>query len=76
MTVPVTLTVAAPGTTFFDSLPGEMSFFRTTTETPAAQAVPIRNGGTGTLHWTASASTADGGKWLTLSAASGTAPDT
>jgi hypothetical protein len=76
MTVPVTLTVAAPGATFFDSLPGEMSFFRTTTETPAAQAVPIRNGGAGTLHWTASGSTADGGKWLTLSALSGTAPAT
>ena len=76
MTVPVTLTIAAPGTTFFDSLPGDMSFFRTTAETPAAQAVPIRNGGTGTLHWTASASTADGGNWLTLSAPSGTAPST
>ena len=74
MTVPVTLTVAAPGTTFFDSLPGEMSFFRTTTEAPSAQAVPIRNGGTGTLNWTASGSTADGGNWLTLSAVSGTAP--
>jgi hypothetical protein len=73
--VPVTLTVAASGTTFFDSLPGEMSFFRTTTEAPAAQAVQIRNGGTGTLDWTASASTADGGKWLTLSAVSGTSPD-
>jgi hypothetical protein len=74
MTVPVTLTVAASGATFFDSLPGEMSFFRTTSETPAAQVVPIRNGGTGTLHWTASASTADGGNWLTLSTPSGTAP--
>ena len=76
MTVPVTLTVAAPGTTVFDSFPGEMSFFRTTSETPAAQAVPIRNGGTGTLNWTASGSTADGGHWLTLSALSGTAPST
>jgi len=75
MTIPVTLTVAAPGATFFDSMPGELSFFRTTTETPAAQAVPIRNGGTGTLNWTASASTADGGNWLILSPANGTAPD-
>lgn len=74
LTVPVTLTVTAPSTTYFDSLPGELSFFRTTTETPAAQAIPIRNGGTGTLNWTASGITADGGKWLTLSAASGTAP--
>ncbi len=74
MTVPVTLTVAAPGTTFFDSLPGALSFFRTTTTTPPAQAVPIRNGGAGALHWTASVSTADGGNWITPSALSGTAP--
>jgi len=74
MTVPVTLTVTAPDTTYFDSLPGDMSFFRTTTETPAPQSVAIRNAGTGTLHWTAAASTADGGSWLKLSAASGTAP--
>jgi len=74
MTVPVTLTVAASGTTFFDTLPGDLSFFRTTAETPAAQAIPIRNGGTGTLNWTASGSTADGGNWLTLSAAGGIAP--
>jgi hypothetical protein len=76
LTVPVTLTVAASSATFFDSLPGELSFFRTTSESPAAQAVPIRNGGTGTLQWSASSSTADGGKWLTLSAISGTAPST
>ncbi|MGA8150302.1 MAG: hypothetical protein WB952_05085 [Terriglobales bacterium] len=76
MTVPVTLTVAASGTKFFDSLPGALSFYRTTTETPAPQAVPIRNGGTGTLKWTATGSTADGGKWLKLSASSGTAPST
>jgi len=76
MTVPVSLTVAAPSTKFFDSLPGDLSFYRTTSETPAPQAVNIRNGGTGTLTWTATASTADGGKWLKLSAPSGTAPST
>ena len=74
MTVPVVLTVEAPGGAYFDSVPGELSFFRTTTETPAAQAIPIRNAGTGTLNWTASESTADGGAWLSLSATSGTAP--
>jgi hypothetical protein len=74
MTVPVTLTVAASGTTFFDSLPGELSFYRTTNETPAPQTVTIRNGGAGTLTWTATGSTADGGNWLKLSAPSGTAP--
>jgi hypothetical protein len=54
MTVPVVLQVEAPGTAYFDSVPGALSFFRTTTETPAAQSIPIRNAGTGTLNWTAS----------------------
>jgi hypothetical protein len=76
MTVPVTLTVAASGDTFFDSLPGELSFFRTSSSSPPAQAVPIRNGGTGSLNWTLSVSTADGGNWLTPSAFNGTAPST
>ena len=74
ITVPVVLQVEAPGTAYFDSVPGGLSFFRTSTETPAAQSIPIRNAGTGTLNWTASGSTADGGAWLTLSATSGTAP--
>jgi hypothetical protein len=74
MTVPVTLTVAATSTKFFDALPGDLSFYRTTSETPAPQAVNIRNGGAGTLAWTATGSTADGGSWLKLSAPSGTAP--
>ena len=77
MTIPVTLTIESPSAAvLFDSVPGDLSFFRTTTETPAAQTFQIRNAGTGTLTWAAVASTADGGKWLTLSAASGTAPST
>jgi hypothetical protein len=77
MTVPVTLKVAAAGSTFFDSLPGQMTFsFQTATTGPPAQPVQIRDGGAGTLTWTASATTADGGKWLKLSAGSGTAPST
>ncbi len=74
MTIPVTLTVRAPAATLFDSVPGDLSFYRTTTETPAAQTFQIRNGGTGTLAWSAAGTTADGGNWLTLSAPSGTAP--
>jgi len=74
MTVPVTLTIAAPGTTFFDSLPGGLTFFRSTSGTPPVQSVPIRNGGPGTLNWTLSITTSDGGNWLTSSALSGTAP--
>jgi len=76
MTVPVTLTVTEPDTTFFGSMPGEMSFFLTPGETPAAQNLPIRNAGTGTLNWTVSVSTADGGNWIVPSASTGTAPST
>jgi uncharacterized protein (TIGR03437 family) len=39
---------------------------------PAAQSLAISNGGTGTLDWTATASDS----WISLSAASGTAPST
>jgi hypothetical protein len=78
MTVPVTLTVAAAGTAFFDDVPGQMSFSFATGSgtTPPAQSIQIRDGGAGTLNWTASASTADGGGWLSVSALSGTAPST
>ncbi len=76
MTVPVTLTVGAAGTPFFGNLPGQLSYSLQTgrTTNPAAQSVQIVNGGTGTLTWAGSASTADGGSWLSLSAATGRAP--
>ena len=75
MTVPVTLTIeAAASKTFFDNLAGGLSYFMTTGGTAPTQPVQIRNGGIGTLKWTGSKSTADGGKWLTMSAATGTAP--
>jgi hypothetical protein len=74
ITIPVTLTIAEPGATFFDNLPGELSYFMTPGGSLPAQELEIRNGGTGTLHWTGAASTADGGKWLALSPASGAAP--
>ena len=75
ITVPVTLIVAAPSTAFFDNLPGQMSFsMKTGGIAPPAQPLEIRDGGTGTLNWTLSSKTADGGNWLSFSAASGTAP--
>ena len=75
MVIPVTLTVNLPTTTFFDDMPGGVSFFQATGgANPAAQTLPIRNAGTGTLDWTATATTSDGGAWLTISAAAGTAP--
>ena len=74
LTIPVTLTIAAPGTSFLDNLPGELSFFMTPGGGLPPQNLQIRNGGSGHLHWTGAASTADGGQWLTLSAPSGNAP--
>lgn len=73
--VPVTLTIAPPNTAFFDNLPGGLNYsLATGGGNPAAQNVQIRNYGKGTLSWTAQTATADGGAWLTVSAASGTAP--
>ncbi len=76
MTVPVTLLIAATGTPFFDDMAGEVSFSAATGGVPPAQAIQIRNGGSGVLNWTATAATADGGAWLHLSVASGKAPAT
>ena len=75
MTVPVTLTVTASGTAYFDAMPGQLSFSMVPSgNAPPGQVMQIRNGGSGTLNWTLSASTADGGNWLNASSASGTAP--
>src|SRR5262249_34413385 len=44
MTVPVTLTISSPTDTFFDNLPGQISFsFRTGTAGPPSQSLRIRN---------------------------------
>ena len=74
MTIPVTLVVAASGATFFDDLPGKLSFSMKTSGTPVSQAIQVRNGGSGTLNWTVTASTASGSGWLTATPSSGTAP--
>src|SRR4029077_2279864 len=67
MTIPVTLTIAASGATFFDDLPGKFSFSFTKGGNATSQTVQIRNSGAGTLNWTLTSSTADGGAWLTSS---------
>src|SRR6266481_7102369 len=72
MVVPVNLTIVASGA-FFDNLPGGLSFSFKTGGAATSQIVQIGNGGTGTLSWTATTSTADGGAWLTATP-SGTAP--
>jgi hypothetical protein len=74
MTVPVTLTVAASKVAFFDSLPGKLSFSFIPGGKATSQPFQILNAGADTLSWTLTASTADGGKWLTTTASSGTAP--
>jgi hypothetical protein len=77
MTIPVTLTVATAGSTYFDNVQGQVSFFiKTASGNPASQNVQIRNPGSGALNWTVAAITADGGNWLTTSIPSGTAPST
>ena len=76
LSIPVTLTVDASTSAYFDDIAGNMNFaLATGGEAPAAQTLRIRNAGAGTLAWTAQATTSDGGSWLTLSAASGAAPD-
>ena len=75
MVIPVTLTINPATATFFDDMPGAVTFFQATGgANPGAQSLPIRNAGAGTLDWTATVSTSDGAKWLTF-ATSGTAPD-
>jgi hypothetical protein len=76
MVVPVTLTIAGSGA-FFADVPGQLSFsVKTNGTTATAQTVQIGNGGSGTLNWTLSTSTADAGPWLLAGPVSGSAPST
>ena len=75
VTIAVTLVVHAPTDTYFDQVAGGLTFnLATQGGTPPGQGVQVRNAGAGSLAWTGSVSTADGGSWLKLSVASGTAP--
>ena len=75
LTIPVTLTIVAAGGAYLDNTPGQMSFALTTGgATPPAQNIDVRNGGPGTLNFTISGTTSDGGGWLGISAPSGAAP--
>jgi Viral BACON domain len=74
MTIPVTLTVATSGATFFDDLPGKLSFSFRTSGVATSQTIQIRNAGAGTLNWTLTKSTASGANWISVSATSGAAP--
>lgn len=73
MTVPVTLTVIPASQPFFDITAGQTSFsFVPGTTTTQTQTLYVDNGGAGTLAWKAATNTADTGKWLAVSPASGT----
>lgn len=74
MTVPVTLTVSGAAVPRFDSMPSKLSFFLPASGPPAPQTMQVRNAGGGTLSWTASRTTTDGGNWLNITPAAGTAP--
>jgi hypothetical protein len=75
MTIPLTLTVAPSSASFFDNFPGGLQFsLPMSGANPGSQSVQVRNAGSGTLAWTVTASTVDGGSWLTVSPNSGTAP--
>ncbi len=76
MTIPVTLTVASPGSAFFDNIQGQVSFSGLTGATVANQTIQLRGLGGGQLNWTVSPMTFDGGNWLTVSPTSGTATST
>lgn len=72
-TVDVTLTIKDPTPTIALS-PQAMTFQADQGVNPPAQTLNIVNSDTGDLAWQAQATTSDGGKWLAVSAASGTAP--
>jgi hypothetical protein len=82
MTIPVTLTVLAPGSAMFDNMPGQLSFAvkkgigGAIPPAPPGQDIHVRNAGSGSLAWTLSVSTSDGGSWLMASASSGSTPST
>src|SRR5207302_8338161 len=72
MTVPVNLRVVASSKAFFDNVSGQTSFsFTPSSANPPSQMIQVGNGGTGTLNWSVSATTADPGKWITVLPATG-----
>lgn len=76
MVIPVTLSVISSGP-FFADMPGQLSYsLKTNAATSTPQTVQVNNGGSGTLNWTLTSSTSDGGNWLSGAPTSGAAPAT
>jgi hypothetical protein len=72
--VPITLHVVASGA-YFNDIGGALSFTMVKGATTVTlQTIEVENAGIGSLNWTATATTADGGAWLTTNPSSGTAP--
>jgi len=72
-TLPVTLTVVSPAQLAVS--PQFLSFQAPQgSGATVSQAISITNAGSGALSWTASPTTSNGGDWLKLSAAQGSAP--
>jgi len=55
---------------------GQLYFAQAVAANPSAQTFQVQNGGSGSLGWTATASSNAGGSWLAVSPTSGTAPST
>ncbi|MEZ5402619.1 MAG: BACON domain-containing carbohydrate-binding protein [Bryobacteraceae bacterium] len=77
MVIPVYLTVYGVADVSFDDMPGQLSFaLATGGNAPPAQEIEVRRFGGGTMTWTLTAVTSDGGGWLVTSSASGSTPST
>jgi uncharacterized protein (TIGR03437 family) len=73
-TAVVELTVSATTPPSLIVEPASLSFeAATTTGNPPAQVLRVSNAGGGTLDWSAQAATSNGGRWLSVSPASGSA---
>ncbi|MBI1746580.1 MAG: choice-of-anchor D domain-containing protein [Acidobacteria bacterium] len=74
-TIPVTLTIDPPPR--ISVTPPSLSFRGVQGgPNPLSQPLSITNGGSGTLTWTATVMTQEGGNWLAINPTSGTAPST
>ena len=76
MTVPVVLTIGNSAGGSLSNIAGQLAFVYggSPNPLPPRQSIQISNGGTGSLNWTLTATTFNGGGWLATSAQSGTAP--
>lgn len=70
LTLKVTMAVS-PFAANLNLAPTSLTFNGTTTQNPVVQAINVQNTGGQALDWTANIGTSTGGKWLSVSTASG-----